>query len=197
MNSIPKLLTLSAIILAFSSTQIVAQTYGGEKVEVQKESEATLDNLAATREKERAVFKQLVKLPYYGVFDHIGFEVNGDAVTLVGKVANARNKKDAERAVKRIAGVKSVVNRIETLPPSPFDNRIRRRAFRELSGKGLFRYLLEPNPSVRIIVDRGHIELEGFVANRGDYNLMNIVALGVSDVFSVKNNLVIENGGAR
>ncbi|MBC7899371.1 MAG: BON domain-containing protein, partial [Saprospiraceae bacterium] len=56
---------------------------------------------------------------------------------------------------------------------------------------GLYRYLNNVNPSVRLIVDRGHVTLEGYVANRGDYNLMNILA-NVSGVFSVTNNLVIE-----
>lgn len=65
---------------------------------------------------EQKVFKELIKLPYYGVFDHITYEVNGSAVTLYGKVANARNKKDAEREVEDIEGVSEVINRIEVLP---------------------------------------------------------------------------------
>lgn len=68
---------------------------------------------------------------------------------------------------------------------------------RTLAAKGLFRYLQEPNPSVRLIVDGGRVEIEGFVANRGDYNLMNILVNGVSDVFSVTNNLMVEKEGAR
>jgi osmotically-inducible protein OsmY len=53
------------------------------------------------------------------------------------------------------------------------------------------------NPSVRIIVDRGHVELEGYVANRGDYNLLNILANGVPGVFSVNNKLVVGKEMAR
>ena len=143
---------------------------------------------------ERAVFKQLIRLPYYGVFDHIAYKLDGDTVTLVGKVAVAINKNDAGRAVKRVPGVGHVINNIEVLPPSPFDDSIRRRTFRTLARSGgLFRYFQGANPSVRIVVDRGHVELEGYVANRGDYNTMNILANGVSDVFSVKNHLIIEN----
>jgi len=141
---------------------------------------------------ERQVFKELIKLPYYGVFDHISYKVDGTTVTLFGKVANARNKRDAERWVKDIDGVETVVNRIEILPPSSSDNFIRQRVLRSFAERGLYRYLWEPNPSVRIVVDRGRIELEGYVANKGDYNLMNILANGVSGVFSVRNNLVID-----
>jgi len=84
------------------------------------------------------------------------------------------------------------VNNIEILPASGFDNSIRRRIVQSFSDKGLYRYLWEPKPSVRIIVDGGHVSLEGYVANRGDYNLMKILAIGADGVFTVKNNLVIE-----
>jgi hyperosmotically inducible protein len=185
-------ITLTAIILAGSLIEIPAQIYGGDK----SPQALALDD-ASVIEIERAVFKRLIRLPYYGVFDHITYKVEGETVTLFGKVAIARNRKDAERAIKRVAGVRRVANNIEVLPPSPFDDRIRRRIVRTLAAKGLFRYLQEPNPSVRLIVDGGRVDLEGFVANRGDYNLMNILANGVSDVFSVTNNLAVEKEGSR
>ncbi|HKX82716.1 MAG TPA: BON domain-containing protein, partial [Pyrinomonadaceae bacterium] len=72
-----------------------------------------------------------------------------------------------------------------------------RSLYRELSRTAnLSRYLWPTNPSVRLIVDRGKIFLEGYVANRGDYNLMNIAANGVSGAFSVTNNLKIDSGRA-
>jgi hyperosmotically inducible protein len=155
------------------------------------------DNKNSTKTLEQKIFKQLIKLPNYGVFDNIKYELNGNTVILSGKVAVARNRKDAEKAVERVEGVQRVVNNIEVLPPSPFDNSIRRRMLRTLADRGLYRYLWEPNPSVRIIVDGGRVELEGYVATRGDYNLMNILANGVSGVFSVRNNLVIEKEEVR
>src|SRR5690349_14664661 len=103
---------------------------------------------------ERKVFKELIKLPYYGVFDHIAFKVNGNNVILYGKVANARNKKDAEDVVEDVVGEGNVINNIEILPPSSSDRFIRERILRTFADKGLYRYLWEPNPSVRIVVDR-------------------------------------------
>lgn len=176
MRYVKNLLILAIAVLGFSSISVPAQKSN-----------------AAPQTLERKVFKEIVKLPYYGVFDHIAFQVDGSAVTLFGKVADARNRKDAERWVRDIEGVKTVVNNIEILPPSPFDNSIRRGILRSFANTGgLYRYLWEPRPSVRIIVDRGNVSLEGYVANRGDYNLMNILANGVTGVFTVKNNLVIE-----
>jgi hyperosmotically inducible periplasmic protein len=78
------------------------------------------------------VRKDLMRLPYYGVFDFLVFSVNGPSVTLSGQVYNASIKKDAEREVKRIAGVENVVNNIEVLPVSGFDDDIRWAAFRAI-----------------------------------------------------------------
>jgi hyperosmotically inducible protein len=148
---------------------------------------------------ERKVFKELIKLPDYGVFDHIAYKVDGSNVTLYGKVANARNRKDAERWVKDIDGVDTVVNNIQILPLSGFDNSIRQQMLRSFyrNGGSLYRYLQEPNPSIRIIVENGRVTLEGYVSNRGDSNLANILANSVSGVFSVKNNLIVGKGQDR
>lgn len=183
MKFIRYFLILMVAVFGVSAVNVNAQRYA--------------DTKNSSRTLEQKIFKQLIKLPYYGVFDNIKYQVNGDTVVLSGKVAVARNKKDAENVVEDIAGVNRVVNNIEILPPSSFDNSIRRRVLRTFADRGLYRYLWEPNPSVRIIVDSGRIELEGYVANRGDYNLMNILANGVSGVFSVRNNLVIEKDLAR
>ena len=172
-------LVLSIAILGFSFVDVEAKT--------NKNDAKTVQTL------ERQVFKQLIKLPYYGVFDHIAFKVDGNNVTLYGKVANATNRKTAERTVARIQGVGNVVNNIEILPLSGFDDSIRYRTLRTLanSGGSLYRYLIGPNPSMRIIVENGNVSLEGVVNSKGDSNLANILAHGVSGVFSVKNNLQV------
>ena len=140
---------------------------------------------------EQQVFKKLIALPNYGVFDHIAFKVDGDTVTLYGKVLSLGTKSSAARAVRRVPGVANVVNNIQNLPPSAFDNTIRRRILRSfVNSPGLYLYLREPNPGVRIVVDRGHVTLEGYVNNRGTSSLMNALANGVPGVFSVTNNLV-------
>lgn len=142
---------------------------------------------------EQQVYKQIIKLPYYGVFDNIAYQINGDTVTLMGKVVRPTTRKSAERVVEKIAGVENVVNNIEVLPLSNFDDSIRLRTLRTLqSGGSLYRYFLGASPSVKIIVERGNVTLEGFVANRGDYNLANVLANSVPGVFSVQNNLVVE-----
>lgn len=146
----------------------------------------------------RKVRKELVTLPFYGVFDNLAFDVKGDTVTLYGQVIRPVTKKDAEHRVKKIRGVGRVINNIEVLPLSPFDDSIRRRTLRTLANTGgLFRYFLGANPSIHIIVKNGRVTLEGVVANQGDRDLAYIAANGVSEVFGVTNNLRVENSSAR
>lgn len=138
------------------------------------------------------VRKELVTLPYYGVFDNLEYKVEGDTVTLYGQVRDPITRHDAERRVAKIEGVDHVVNQIEVLPLSRFDDSIRARAYRSIfrSG-GLYRYAMGANPSIHIVVKNGHITLEGVVSNQMDSQLAYIAANGVTGVFSVTNNLRI------
>lgn len=72
-----------------------------------------------------AVRKQLLKLPYYGVFDFLSYKYDNGAVTLMGYSYRGALKSDAERAVKRVPEVTSVVNKIEDLSPSSMDDELR------------------------------------------------------------------------
>ncbi len=147
---------------------------------------------------EQKIYKQLIKLPNYGVFDHIAFKVDGNTVFLYGKVINAVNRKDAQRRVEKIEGVGNVVNAIKILPLSSLDNSIRYRTLRTVANGGsLYRYFQGANPSIKIIVDGGNVTLEGFVDSRGDANLANILASQVSGAFSVTNNLQVERDSRR
>lgn len=138
---------------------------------------------------------ELVMLPYYSLFDNLSYKVDGNTVTLYGEVTRPTLKSDAGRVVKRIEGVTQVVNDIKVLPVSPFDNGIRQAEYRAIFGyASLYRYAMGANPSIHIIVDNGHVTLEGVVGNQGDKNIAGIRANGVAGVFSVTNNLVVADG---
>jgi hyperosmotically inducible periplasmic protein len=180
-----KLKSLFAVLIAVLAFSIV--TVGAQN-----------GSPAATLQIAKQVEKSIRKLPRYEVFDHIDFTVDGSVVRLTGKVINAINKSDAEGYVKRIPGVTAVVNNIAVLPVGGFDDRIRRDLYATVHNfGGLSRYLWPVNPDVRLIVERGHITLEGSVYNHGDYNMMNIMARSVPGAFSVTNNLKIGSDDAR
>jgi hyperosmotically inducible protein len=133
---------------------------------------------------------QLVMIPYYSVFDDLNYSIDNGVVTLSGDVVNPVVKTDARNSVKRLAGVTQVVDNIHILPPSSFDDRIRRAEYRSIYGyAGMYRYGLGTQPSIHIIVDNGHVTLVGVVDNQADKNVANIRANVVPGVFSVTNNL--------
>ena len=137
---------------------------------------------------------KLVMLPYYSVFDDLGFNVNGGTVILVGAVTQPVLKDDAGKTVKSIEGVTNVVNNIEVLPLSPMDDGLRRRVYRAIYGDPALstRYGFRTLPSIHIIVKNGNVRLEGVVANEMDRNLAFIRANGVSGAFHVDNDLRVE-----
>jgi hyperosmotically inducible protein len=136
----------------------------------------------------------LLMLPYYGVFDDLGFQVNGGTVTLLGEVTRPTLKDDAGRVVKKIPGVSSVVNNIEVLPLSPNDDQIRFATYRAIYGDPALstRYAYSATPAIHIMVKNGNVRLEGVVANEMDKTLAGTRANTVSGVFSVMNDLKVE-----
>jgi hyperosmotically inducible protein len=142
----------------------------------------------------REVRHELLLLPYYNVFDNLAYEVRPDGtVMLTGQVVNATLKKDAEGRVRNVEGVEQVQNRIEVLPTSINDDRLRRQLYRAIYGHdALSKYAWGPVPSIHIIVKNGQVTLEGAVMNDMDKNLANIQANSVSGVFKVTNNLRVE-----
>jgi hyperosmotically inducible protein len=142
----------------------------------------------------REVRHQLVTLPYYGIFDDLAFRVEDGTVTLLGSVVRPTLKSDAGNVVKNVEGVTQVNNQIKVLPLSPMDDQIRMAEYRAIYGDPMLgtRYGYRALPSIHILVENGHVTLEGVVANQSDKNLINMRANAVPNVFSVTNNLMVE-----
>jgi hyperosmotically inducible protein len=156
----------------------------------------------------------ILRLPYYGPFDAISVDYDHGAVTLSGFAYAVGLKHDAERAVRRVAGVDEVNDQIEELPLSQFDDDLRWRAFyaiytnaflsRYAPGGGLlwghrdglrWREVpgLEPigNYPIHIIVKGGRIQLLGVVDNEADRTAAELAARGVSGSFGVENAITV------
>jgi hyperosmotically inducible periplasmic protein len=142
----------------------------------------------------KEVHHELVLLPYYGVFDNLAYRVSPDGtVSLLGQVARPSLKSDAENAVKHIEGVERVDNQIQVLPISPMDDQIRLATYRAIYGNSVLSpYQLRAVPPIHIIVDHGHVTLEGVVAKQMDKQVAEMQAKSVPNVFSVTDNLRVE-----
>jgi len=140
---------------------------------------------------EKEVRHELAMLPYYTRFDALEYKIEGDKVILSGYVTRPTLKSDAENALKQIEGVESIVNRIEVLPLSPNDDRIRRGLFYALFGwdSPLYRYAVGSADNIRMIVRNGNVILVGNVATDFEKNIAEVRANQVPGVFSVTNKL--------
>jgi hyperosmotically inducible protein len=181
MKAVWKSIITLVAVLAIAGSTVLAAPSSGDKA----------------RSNEQPVTKQvrheLLMLPYYGVFDNLAYKVEGNTVTLYGQVIRPITRKDAEKNVARIQGVSRVVNKIEVLPLSGFDDQIRVQTYRSVFRSGsLYRYAMGSNPSIHIIVNRGNVSLEGMVGNRTDSQLAYMAARSVPGVFNVTNNLQVE-----
>ncbi len=124
------------------------------------------------------------------VFDSLNVLVKDQVVTLTGKVRNAYLYDVAEDAAMEVPGVRKVDNKIEILPPSQNDDRLRLAIYRRLKNDDrLFYYFLGARPSLNIIVDRGRVTLTGYVDTEGDRILAGSLVRQMSGVLSVENQL--------
>lgn len=125
----------------------------------------------------------------FTVFDDVSASVKDGAVTLSGKVTMPYKASDIEKRVARLDGVTQVINKLEVLPVSMFDNQLRARLARAIySNSALSNYGLGPNPSIHIIVDRGHVTLDGVVMNNMDRQIARSI-VGSFSTFGIKNEL--------
>jgi hyperosmotically inducible protein len=203
----------SRLAMAFASLVLVLA--GARTAAVQPQAKNTIDE---TR-------KELMQLPYYGVFDYLAFKYDKGTLTLLGYAYRPTLKSDAERAAKRVSGVDQVVNKIEELPVSPNDDELRWKTYYAIyrdpflsryapgggmlwghrhafgggfhpMGSGLF---LGSEPigdyPIHIIVKGGKITLLGVVDNESDKTVAGMKARGVPGSFGMDNQLMVENSG--
>jgi hyperosmotically inducible protein len=171
--------------------------------------------------------KELLQLPYYGVFDFLAFSYDKGTVTIMGYAYRSTLKHDAARAVRRASGVDQVIDKIEELPVSQFDDELRWRTYyaiyrdpflsRYAPGGGLLwghrhpfdggfypmnlgRFPgMEPlgDYPLHIIVSRGTITLLGIVDNESDKIVAGMRAREVRGSFGVENELVVETSAQK
>ena len=176
--------TLAVMTLLFLSLGVLAQNAASNQPSAKSQERIV-----------REVRHELLMLPYFGVFDNIGYRVDGDTVALIGQVVRPSLKSDAENSIKHIEGVDKVDNQIEVLPPSGMDDRLRLELFRAIyQYPALQKYALGVQKPIRIIVKNGHVTLEGVVDSDTDKNLAEIRAKSVPGTFSVTDNLHVEKG---
>ncbi len=203
--------------LAFGLIGIAFATLPVSARPIQASGEATNSSAPSPQVQRIAqdVYKQIVTLPQYGVFDDIHFALKGNStVILRGQASRPTLKSGCENVVKRVEGVKQVVNEIEVLPVSQNDDRIRAVTYARIYGHGWLqrytnnrgggRYIspmravtgITNDPpigwhAIHIIVKNGNIRLVGVVDTSGDLAIAEMQARSVPGAFTVDNDLIV------
>jgi hyperosmotically inducible protein len=195
MNRVMKILVLAVAVMGLAAGAPVIAADQKPKTAVAKEN-VRHEQRDTSRHEEwlgEQIRHKLVMLVDYSVFDNLAYRINGSTVELYGQVVRPSLRKGAEKEVQKIEGVERVVNRIEVLPASFYDDRLRVQLYRSIySDSALSRYSMQAVPPIHIIVKNGHVTLEGVVANTSERNLAALKANSVPLTFSVQNNLRVE-----
>jgi hyperosmotically inducible protein len=137
----------------------------------------------------KAAASRVMTYTQFSIFDDVRASVDGGVVTLTGKVTMPYKRSDIERRVARVEGVRQVVNRIDVLPVSIFDDELRHRIARAIySNPSFWHYAAMANPPIHIVVDRGRVTLTGVVLNDVERMLARSIATGFG-ALEVKNEL--------
>ena len=135
------------------------------------------------------VSRQVLTYPQFSIFDSVHMQVDNGIVTLTGKVTMPYKKNDIEKRVAKIDGVREVLNKITVLPVSTFDDELRFRIARAIYGNSNFwNYGSMANPPIHVIVENGHVTLDGVVNSNTDRMLARSIASSFG-AFSVTNDL--------
>ena len=158
---------------------------------------ATNDTTASASDTDIAkkLAHEIRMYPRYSIFDNISFFVDEGRVDLLGEVSEPFKKADLGRIAQHVPGVTSLSNEIKVLPPSPMDDRLRLQVARAIyRDPVLSRYGMQAVPPIHIIVENGHVTLEGVVSTDMEKNVAGLRAAGAGLSFGqVKNNLHVEN----
>lgn len=123
------------------------------------------------------------------IFDSISASVDEGRVVLTGWVTMPYKRDAIEKRVRKVDGLLSVDNKIAVLPVSQFDDELRLRIARAIYRHSLFwGYASMSNPPIRVVVNRGHVTLEGVVQSNVERMLARSLASGFG-AFDVTNAL--------
>lgn len=209
-------ITAALLILPLAAPSVIAQDTPASSTWSQE------DMLRIVKQ----VQKNLSGLNRLSVFDWLTFGIQGKKLILNGYASRPVLKDDAGRAVKGIPGIDAVENKIEVLPLSPNDDRIRASIYNRIytqpslrkynANQGTLASAMGPggrnstmmaggitnNPplgyhAIHIIVKNGNVTLFGAVLNDMDAAIAEVQANTAPGAFSIDNNLVIEGSTSK
>lgn len=147
---------------------------------------AQRDELAVLRD----VQQRVLQYPNFSIFDSVKARLDdGGVLTLTGKVTMPFKRNDISARVARVDGIQQVINEIDVLPVSQFDDSLRWRIAQAIYSNLNFQpFAAMANPPIHVIVENGRVTLEGVVRSNVDRMLARSLVIGFP-AFQVTNDL--------
>ena len=165
------------------------------KVEGVKEvvSELTIGRAESDQKLGERVADQMRRSTYFTVFDEVQIGVDNGVVTLTGYVTQPIKSDDLARRAAHVDGVREFVNRLEVLPASLADDRLRATIANTLYRDPAFsNYASQAVPPVHIIVRNSSVLLTGVVNNEVERRQAENIVRHIPGIIGVQNALRVE-----
>ena len=156
-------------------------------------SELTIGRAENDRALAERVADQVRRSSYFTVFDDVEIGVENGVVTLTGYVTQPIKSEDLARRVSHVDGAQDFVNRLEVLPASLGDDRLRNIIANAIYRDPSFsHYASQAVPPVHIIVRNSSVLLTGVVNSEVERRQAENIVRGIPGIIGVQNTLRVE-----
>jgi hyperosmotically inducible periplasmic protein len=156
-------------------------------------SELTIAKPESDQKLAERVADQMRRSTYFTVFDEVQIGVDNGIVTLTGFVTQPIKSDDLARRASHVDGVREFVNRLEVLPASLSDDRLRAIIANTLYRDPAFsNYASQAVPPVHIIVRNSSVLLTGVVNNEVERRQAENIVRHIPGIIGVQNALRVE-----
>jgi len=156
-------------------------------------SELTIKRPESDMALAERVAEQMRRSSYFTVFDEVGINVDNGVVTLTGFVTQPIKSEDLAKRASHVEGAQDFVNRLEVLPASIGDDRLRNVIANTLYRDRAFsHYAAQAVPPIHIIVRNSSVLLTGVVNSEVERRQAEIIVRGIPGIIGVQNALRVE-----
>jgi len=137
----------------------------------------------------RLVGERIRTYERYSVYDSIDGRVNSGTVRLTGAVSAPEKLSDILERVAKVKGVQAIDNKVEVLPASQSDDRLRVAIVNAIYRDSAFDNYSRVDPPIRVIVNNGHVTLIGYVRSQEELIRAEASARMVFGVLALDNKV--------
>ena len=185
--------TLSGNVASAGAKQdLIADTL---KVEGVKEiiSELNIGKPESDQKLAERIAEQMRRSTYFTVFDDVEIGVDNGVVTLTGYVTQPIKSDDLARRASHVDGVQEFVNKLEVLPASLADDRLRALVANAIYRDPTFsNYASQTIPPIHVIVRNSSVLLTGVVNSEVERRQAENIVRHIPGIIGVQNALRVE-----